>query len=37
MLLADQTVPFAVFKPYHGETSEAFLNIKTNMVLDFAS
>jgi hypothetical protein len=27
MLMADVTIPFSVFKPYHGETSEAFLNI----------
>jgi len=27
MMLAEVTVPFASFRPYHGETSDAFLNV----------
>ena len=37
MMMAEVTIPFASFRPYHGDTSDAFLNINTNMVLDFAS
>ena len=37
MLMAEQIVPFATFYPYHGESKDAFLNVRTNMILDFAS
>ena len=37
IIMADVTIPFASFRPYHGETSDAFLNVNTNMILDFAS
>lgn len=37
MMLAEQTIPFASFRPYHGDSTDAFLNVKTNMVLDFAT
>jgi len=37
MMMAEVTIPFATFRPYHGETSDSFLNVNTNMVLDFAS
>lgn len=33
-LMAEATIPFAQFKPYHGDHSDAFLNTQTNMVLD---
>ena len=34
MMLADSTIPFSCFKPYHGESNDAFLNIRTNMILN---
>ena len=37
MMMAEVTVPFASFRPYHGDSDNAFLNIQTNMILDFAS
>ena len=37
MMMADVTVPFASFRPYHGDSENAFLNIQTNMILDFAT
>jgi len=37
MMMAEVTIPFATFRPYHGETADSFLNVNTNMVLDFAS
>ena len=37
VMAAEATIPFASFRPYHGESRDAFLNINTNMVLDFAT
>lgn len=37
MMMAEVTVPFSSFRPYHGDSEEAFLNIEKNMVLDSAS
>ena len=37
MIIADSTIPFASFKPYQGESKDAFLNKKTNMLLDFST
>jgi DNA mismatch repair ATPase MutS len=28
---------FASYRPYHGDTPDSFLNVQTNMVLDFAT
>jgi hypothetical protein len=37
MMMAEVTIPFASFRNYHGESPDAFLNVQTNMVLDFAT
>ena len=37
MMMAETTIPFASFRPYHGKTPDAYLNVSTNMVLDFAT
>ena len=37
MMIADSTIPFACFKSYQGESKDAFLNKKTNMLLDFST
>lgn len=34
MLMAEITIPFASFKPYHGQSCESFINVQTNMILD---
>ena len=36
-MMASLTIPFASFRPYHGETESSFLNTQTNMVLDSAT
>lgn len=35
--MAEQTIPFGSYRPYHGESADAFLNINTNMILDSAT
>jgi hypothetical protein len=37
MMLAEVTIPFASFKPYHGDSADAYLNVNSNMILDFAT
>jgi len=37
MMMAEITIPFASFRPYHGDTEYSFLNTQTNMVLDSAT
>ena len=34
MMMAEVTIPFASFRPYHGDNEYSFLNTNTNMVLD---
>lgn len=36
-LMAETTIPFASFKPYHGSQQDAFINTQTNMVLDYGT
>ena len=33
-MIADSVVPLARFKPYLGESPEAFINVRTHMLLD---
>jgi len=35
--MAEITIPFASYRPYHGETEHSFLNTQTNMILDSAT
>lgn len=37
MMLGEVTIPFASFRFYYGDTPDSFLNVQTNMVLDFAT
>ena len=36
-MIADATVPLSRFKPYLGDSSEAFINVRTHMLLDSAT
>ena len=36
-MIASATIPLSRFRPYTGETSDAFINMRTHMLLDSAT